>query len=231
MLKVMATTVLLAAIWPSVSFAESTPESSAITWQSQAASFGSALEGAEVAVSFLGINGSSEALEITGVDTSCGCTYADYPERVEPGQDFTVTVGIDTRGKSQTVVETVRLDTNHGSFSLTAQGQIVRAFEPSEEVLVFDQQELSTEAQSRSVTLTVSPLAMDTFEIARAQVSDGNISLRVHRVDEATYVLTVTLATTDWLAGEDFNEQFLQLILAGIPTERWRLPIFVVDNG
>ncbi len=58
-------------------------------------------------------NTGERPLRIKKLETSCGCTVADYPEApIEPGENGTIEVHFNTRGKSGMQTKTVLLTTN-----------------------------------------------------------------------------------------------------------------------
>lgn len=74
--------------------------------------FGKVTEGTQVTHDFIIRNPGEDVLSILRVDTSCGCTVADYPKRIEPGETGVIHVKVDTSGyggssfKRQLIIQT-----------------------------------------------------------------------------------------------------------------------------
>jgi len=66
-------------------------------------SFGSVVEGTQVTHDFIVRNPGDDVLSILRVATSCGCTVADYPKTVAPGETGLIHVKANTSGYAGSV--------------------------------------------------------------------------------------------------------------------------------
>ncbi|MBU1048826.1 DUF1573 domain-containing protein [Candidatus Bipolaricaulota bacterium] len=93
--------------------------------------FGSVFEGIAVSHTFMIKNIGDEALAISGVSTSCGCTTASKPtEPIEPGESFALDVLVNTTGFSGTISKNITVYSNDpGSPLLTLRvtGQVLKS--------------------------------------------------------------------------------------------------------
>lgn len=63
---------------------------------------------------FEGVNASNEEVTVKTHKTSCGCTVAQYPKRMKPGETFYVQVIIDKRGQSGSFNQSVHFTYSNG---------------------------------------------------------------------------------------------------------------------
>lgn len=74
---------------------------------------------------FEGVNASNEEISVKSHKTSCGCTVAQYPKRMKPGETFYVQVIIDKRGQSGSFNQSVHFTySNNEEVKLKVNGTI-----------------------------------------------------------------------------------------------------------
>lgn len=82
--------------------------------------FGTAKEGEVLRHDFAFTNNAGRVLNVTGVDTSCGCTVSDVPKKViDPGEKISVKVSFDTAGYSGAVKQYVYFRTDNPAEPIT----------------------------------------------------------------------------------------------------------------
>lgn len=75
---------------------------------------------------FEGVNASNEEISVKSCKSSCGCTVAQYPKRMKPGETFYVQVIIDKRGQSGSFNQSVTFIYSNGDeVKLKVNGTIV----------------------------------------------------------------------------------------------------------
>lgn len=93
--------------------------------------FGSVFEGIAVEYTFVIENRGDEALDISGVSASCGCTTTSKPtEPIEPGKSFSLDVLINTTGFGGTISKTITVYSNDPEsplLSLRVTGQVLKS--------------------------------------------------------------------------------------------------------
>ncbi|EMS81412.1 DUF1573 domain-containing protein [Desulfotignum phosphitoxidans] len=92
--------------------------------------FGEIIEGEVVTHAFVIFNQSTKPLRILKVKTTCGCTTAEKPDRIEPGQKGHVTVKFHTRGYGgRNVIKNTHVTTDDPDqklIVLTIKGRVTR---------------------------------------------------------------------------------------------------------
>ncbi len=84
-----------------------------MTFEKDLHDFGRLTAGENISYSFKFTNTGAADLVISGFDTSCGCTVADYPkERIKPGDGGYVTVSFRSAGKSGQQFQEVTVTSN-----------------------------------------------------------------------------------------------------------------------
>ncbi len=84
-----------------------------LTFEKDMHDFGRLSAGENISYSFKFTNTGQADLVISGFDTSCGCTVADYPkERIKPGESGYVTVSFRSAGKSGQQFQEVTVTSN-----------------------------------------------------------------------------------------------------------------------
>ncbi len=84
-----------------------------MTFEKDMHDFGRLTAGENISYSFKFTNTGKADLVISGFDTSCGCTVADYPkERIKPGEGGYVTVSFRSAGKSGQQFQEVTVTSN-----------------------------------------------------------------------------------------------------------------------
>ncbi len=84
-----------------------------MTFEKDMHDFGRLSAGENISYSFKFTNTGKSDLVISGFDTSCGCTVADYPkERIKPGESGYVTVSFRSAGKSGQQFQEVTVTSN-----------------------------------------------------------------------------------------------------------------------
>jgi cytochrome c5 len=101
-----------------------------LTWDALSKSRSAKPGETEVEYEFVATNGSSEAIAIVGIHTTCGCTVAQLPPLPEralvlaPGARTTLRVKLDLQGKVGAIAKTVRVETSLGSVQLTVHADV-----------------------------------------------------------------------------------------------------------
>lgn len=84
-----------------------------IAFETKKFTFEDAVSGDKVEATFEFTNTGNEALLISDVKTSCGCTASDYPkEPVAPGEKGTIKAVFDTAGKTGSQTKNITVMTN-----------------------------------------------------------------------------------------------------------------------
>ncbi len=84
-----------------------------LTFEKDMHDFGRLTAGENISYSFKFTNTGKADLVISGFDTSCGCTVADYPkELIKPGEGGYVTVSFRSAGKSGQQYQEVTVTSN-----------------------------------------------------------------------------------------------------------------------
>jgi len=74
---------------------------------------------------FEGVNTGNEVITVKKVTTSCGCTTAHYPKKVEPGQTFYVTLTINKVGQKGNFNQSATIVySNNQEFKLKVNGTV-----------------------------------------------------------------------------------------------------------
>ena len=92
--------------------------------------FGEVIDGDTVAHTFKFVNKGEFPLIINNVQTSCGCTAPEWPKQpIAPGEESSIQVRFDTRGKLGQQVKTIAVlaNTKEGSSQLTIKGVVKEA--------------------------------------------------------------------------------------------------------
>jgi len=75
--------------------------------------FGRVIQGEQVSFGFRFTNAGDASLLISSVSSSCGCAVASFPNHpMKPGEEGTITVRFDSRGRRGTQVKTITLIAN-----------------------------------------------------------------------------------------------------------------------
>ncbi len=153
--------------------------------------FGTIFEGQKVKHSYVIRNTGDEALVLSNVRTSCGCTTASYTEQILPGQMGSVDIEFDSRGFANHIRKHIYVnsnDPNKPRLEMILEGEIT-PFVKIDPVRVRLSGTLGQEI-SQKVTLT--PSKDKPFKITKHFLEKGDrISYSLEQ-DKERYIITVT---------------------------------------
>ena len=98
----------------------------ALQWDSTDFDFGSIPQGEAVSHTFLFTNNGNEAIEISNVSTSCGCTVAEYStEAIDSGKEGFVSLEYNAQKKGVFAKKAYVQTASGESFTLSLRGEVV----------------------------------------------------------------------------------------------------------
>jgi len=158
--------------------------------------FSSVPEGTEVSHQFAVQNIGNETLEISGVETTCGCTTASFTKQIPPGGAGQITVRIDTENRGGELLDkevtVVSNDPVTPETILRVSGNVEKTYSLSQESIKFNG---AAETLTKQTVLVV-PENNYQFSILKAHAKKGeNIDFRLAEIknsDGPQYELTVS---------------------------------------
>ena len=102
-------------------------DSNALRWDAESRQCAPKPGEVNVAFTFVCTNVSNEAVSITGLHTSCGCTVAQLPStpyKLEPGSNVAINVSMNIAGKSGLITKSVSVESSAGLKSLLVSANI-----------------------------------------------------------------------------------------------------------
>lgn len=139
MRKFFAVAILLVCVGV-VSQAQTSSNTPAFQWVSEVYEFGNIPQGIPAVATFEFVNNGKEALIITDVQKTCGCTNTEWPqEPVLPGQKGVIKATYNAANEGAfTKAITVNSNANTASVKLTFKGTVVKEASAPEQETIFN---------------------------------------------------------------------------------------------
>ncbi len=98
-----------------------------ISFGKLAHNFGNIIEGQIATYDFQFVNNGTEALQLTRVKASCGCTTPKYPTTaIMPGDTASIRAEYNSAGRPGTFNKNIFVNSNAGDITLTITGNVVK---------------------------------------------------------------------------------------------------------